>query len=112
MKLPGGAQAVVDLAKLRDYCLSASHARGRHKARVFASVLGLISSDAESLRGELLRAAQEGDATAGDTDEFGARYTVDFELVRVNRRAVVRSAWIVLQGETVPRLTSCYVLLD
>jgi hypothetical protein len=112
MKLPGGEQAVVDLAKLRDYCLSTRHARGRHKARVFASVLGITSTDAEFLRMELLRAAREIDATAGDIDEHGARYTIDFEVVRGDRRAAVRSSWIVLRDETVPRLTSCYVPLD
>jgi hypothetical protein len=40
MKLPNGDQAVVDIAKLRDYCLNKDHLRGRHKARVFAAVLG------------------------------------------------------------------------
>lgn len=36
MKLPNADRAVVGLAKLRDYCLSPTHPRGRHKARVFA----------------------------------------------------------------------------
>ena len=112
MKLPGGEQAVVDVSKLRDYCLSTDHVRGRHKARVFASVLGLTSADAEFVRGELLQAAREGHAVAGEMDEYGARYTIDSELLRGDRRAVVRSSWIVLQGETAPRLTSCYVLLN
>ncbi len=112
MKLPGGEQAVVDVAKLRDYCLSTDHVRGRHKARVFASVLGLTSADAEFVREELLQAARQGHALAGDIDEYGARYTIDFELVRGNRHGVLRSAWIVLRGETAPRLTSCYVLLN
>jgi len=110
VKLPGGEWAVVDVAKLRDYCLSASHVRGRHKARVFGSVLGITSADAEFVRGELLRAAREEEALASDIDEYGARYTIDFNLVCGSRRAVVRSAWIVLRGETVPQLTSCYVL--
>jgi hypothetical protein len=38
MKLPNGEHAVVDSAKLREYCLNPHHARGRHKARVFASI--------------------------------------------------------------------------
>ena len=75
------------------------------KARVLGSVLGLTSADAEFVRGELLHAAREGHALAGGIDEYGARYTVAFELVRGNRGAVVRSAWIVLRGETAPRLT-------
>jgi hypothetical protein len=59
MMLPGGEHAIVDVAKIRDYCLSADHVRGRHKARVFLSVLGLTSADAEFVREELLRAARE-----------------------------------------------------
>ena len=50
MRLPNGANAVVDIEKLRDYCLSAQHPEGRHKARVFLSVLGLTSADADKLR--------------------------------------------------------------
>lgn len=37
MKLPNGDRAVVDIVKLTDYCLSTTHPRGRHKARVFAA---------------------------------------------------------------------------
>ena len=40
MKLPNGDRAVIDIAKLRDYCLSPDHLRGRHKARVFAAAQG------------------------------------------------------------------------
>ncbi len=110
MKLPGGDSALVDIAKLRDYCLDPQHPRGRHKARVFAATLGLAQTDAEFLRDALLRAAREADALVGESDEYGERFTVDFELNRGNRRAVVRSAWIVLRAETMPRLTSCFVL--
>ena len=110
MKLPGGDNAIVDIAKLRDYCLDPQHPRGRHKARVFAATLGLAQTDAEFLRDALLRAVREADALVGESDEYGDRFTVDFELNRGNRRAVVRSAWIVIRDETAPRLTSCFVL--
>jgi hypothetical protein len=56
MKLPGGEHAIVDIAKLQDYCLYPLHSRGRHKARVFMSALGLSRADAEYLRDELFRA--------------------------------------------------------
>jgi hypothetical protein len=111
MKLPGGEHAVVDIAKLRDYCLNPSHPRGRHKARIFAAVLGLAQADAEFLREELLRAAREADATAVDADEYGERYIVDLELVWNDRWSAVRSAWIIRRGEGFPRLISCFVLL-
>jgi hypothetical protein len=110
MKLPGGEDAIVDIAKLRDYCLDPNHPRGRHRARVFAASLGLLQADAEFLQTALLHAAREAHAMVGEPSEFGERYIIDFELVRNNRKAMVRSAWIVIRGEAVPRLTSCFVL--
>lgn len=94
MKLPRGEHAVVDLAKLRDYRRNPVHPRGRHKARVFASALGLTKADAVFLYEELRRAARELQAAESHTHEYGERYTLDFEFVRGNRRAMVRSAWI------------------
>ncbi len=111
MKLPGGEHAIVDIVKLRDYCLNPLHPRGRHKARVFVSALGLTRADTQFLREGLLRAAREADAAMGDVDEYGERYTIDFGLAQGVRRAIVRSTWIVRRGERFPRLTSCYVLL-
>jgi hypothetical protein len=112
MKLPGGGRAIVDFTKLRDYCLNPLHSRGRHKARVFASALGLTRADVEFLGEQLLHAAREGSAVRGEADEYGDRYVIDFELIRGSRRAIVRSAWIVRRSEQIPRLTSCFVLLD
>ncbi len=109
MKIPGGERAVVDIAKLRDYCLNGQHPRGRHKARVFASVLGLTVADADVLRQALLKAALEGDALEGERDDYGQRYVVDLEVRGPRGRATVRSSWIVLRGEDFPRMTGCYV---
>ena len=112
MKLPGGTDAIVEISKLRDYCLDPHHPRGRYNARVFLSTLGLTQTDADFLRAALLQAAREADAVAGLSDEYGDRCSLDFEISRGDRHATVRSAWIVLRGEAAPRLTSCFVLLD
>jgi hypothetical protein len=40
MKLPNSDKAIVPIEKLRDYSLNPSHSVGKHKARVFESVLG------------------------------------------------------------------------
>jgi hypothetical protein len=109
-KLPNAENAIVEVRKLRDYCLSPDHPRGRHKARVFASALGLTAEDAEEARGALLSAALSGEADPAQEDEFGKRYVLDFEMKTGAGTATVRSAWIVRQGEDVPRFTSCYVL--
>jgi ribosome-binding factor A len=58
MKLPNLDRAVVDIVKLRAYCLNAGHPRGRHKARVFAAALGMSAADAQELQALLLSAAK------------------------------------------------------
>jgi hypothetical protein len=54
VKLPNGINAVVDVMKLRDYCLSPGHPEGRHKARVFRATLGMEQEDVEELRAAIL----------------------------------------------------------
>jgi hypothetical protein len=110
MKLPNGDRAIVDIVKLRDYCLSQEHPRGRHKARVFVAALGMTTADADELRQLLLANAAATEAHPAMRDEYGERYVLDFEVARGAWTARVRSAWIVRPGEDAPRLTSCYVL--
>jgi len=110
MKLPNGESAIVEIEKLRGYCLSSGHPRGRHKARVFQSLLGMTATDAEELRAVLIGAARKEDATLGDSDRYGVRYLMDFELSRGERTASIRSCWIVRSGEIAPRFVTCYIL--
>lgn len=108
--MPNGDRAIVDLDKLQRYCLHSAHRRGRHKARVFRAALGISSADAAMLRDMLLRGAATDDATPGKTDRHGTRHTLDLVVARAERSAVVRTHWIVRQGEDVPRFVSCYVV--
>ena len=110
MKLPGGDRALVDVVKLQEYCLNERHPRGRHKARLFASILGITGEDVEILRQAILRAGAEGEAWLGQRDDYGQRYVVDFEMTGPSGSAMVRSIWIVLKGENFPRLVTCFVL--
>jgi hypothetical protein len=108
--LPNADRAVVDLRKLRDYCLNMDHPRGRHKARLFRAILGLTAEDADRLRGLILQGARNCVATRTEADEHGVRYLADLELSVENRTARVRTAWIVRKDEDFPRLLTCYVL--
>jgi hypothetical protein len=110
VKLPNCDRAVVDLEKLREYCLSADHPRGRHKARVFAATLGLTAEHAEPLRDALLDAARREEATATEGDSYGQRYMIEFMMSGPRGEARVHSSWIVRRGEDFPRLTTCYVI--
>ncbi|HSB72667.1 MAG TPA: hypothetical protein VLT62_25360 [Candidatus Methylomirabilis sp.] len=109
MQLPNGERAVVDLRKLRDYCLNPDSPRGRHKARVFAAALGLTAEDAPKLQAKLREIARTGNATLGEVDLYGQRYTIDCEMVTEVGKAMIRSCWIVPRGKTTPRLTTCYI---
>ncbi|NUN15627.1 MAG: hypothetical protein HUU55_18540 [Myxococcales bacterium] len=111
MKLPSADQAVVDIRKLRDYCLNPLHDQGKHKARVFAASLSITDIDAVALRDILLQAVQVYDATVGHSDAYGQRYIVDLPLEWRGKYATIRSSWILEHGSDVPRLSSCYVLL-
>ncbi len=110
MKVPNADSAVVDIAKLRDYSLSPLHKEGKHKARVFASALGIAEGDADWLRSVLLDAVRRYGCELGRKTSFGQRYVVDFPVTRADKRAQVRSVWNVRPGENVPRLVTCYVL--
>ena len=109
MKIPNADRAIVDIEKLRDYCLSETHPRGKHKARVFISALGLTNENVKELQEALLSAVQNEEANLGENDSYGQRYSLDFLMKHKNQEATIRSAWIVRRGEQIPRLTSCYV---
>ena len=75
MKLPNAERAVVEIEKLRDYCLSPVHPRGRHKARVFQSSCGMTPDYAEDLRDALLNAALNLEAELGEEDDYAGSDT-------------------------------------
>lgn len=106
--LPNAPNAVVDIRKLRNYCLSQSHDEGKHKARLFYTIFGMTADDAEELRQILLEVVIDHEAVPGRSDNFGQRYSIDFTLHWKNKSAIVRSGWIIEHGSNVPRLTTCY----
>lgn len=110
LRLPNAERAVVDIVKLRDYCLNVDHPRGRHKARLFAAALGITADNAGELRDLFLQSLSAHDAVPGMSDSYGVRYTIDMPVARLGRKAVVRTAWIVKSSEDFPRLTSCFIL--
>jgi hypothetical protein len=108
MKMPGGDAAIVDRQKLTGYCLNPEHPRGKHKARVFAT-LGFTAENADELRAALLIAAASASAQPATSDQFGDRYVLEFEIEGPQGNGIVKSTWIVRRGESAPRLTSCFV---
>jgi len=110
MALPNPDRAVIDIRKLRDYCLSPMNPVGKNKAKVFLSALGLTDADAQFLHDLIRMALLANEAILVKTDEYGDRYYFDFVAVTQAGQATIRAAWIVKIGEDFPRLASCYIL--
>ena len=110
MYLPNGDRAFIDLRKLLDYSLCATHPVGGHKARLFKEALGIESQDAEVIAESLGWVAAHAMAVDEHEDPHGKRYSIDFALETGNGSAVIRSAWIIRSGEDFPRLTTVFVL--
>lgn len=110
MKLPNAEQALVDVRKLREYCLNVEHPRGQHKARVFKSALGWTADQAEAVRRRLLEAVLHEDVSFLGADDYGQRYALDFVVPNAGVVVTVRSLWMVRYGEDFPRFASRYVL--
>lgn len=77
MRLPNGDQAEISQAKLIEYCLNLDHPSGKHKARVFASALGITANNADDLRQLIQKAAVEGEVIQQNITEFGQLFKVD-----------------------------------
>lgn len=110
MKLPSAESAIVDPAKVRDYLLSPDHPVGHAKARFFTS-LGFTREHWAELRDALLRLAREADAESGPASPFGQKYVLGGIIEGPGpaaRRAWVETVWIILRGETAPRLVTAY----
>lgn len=100
----------MDNAKLRDYALNPAHSKGRHKARVFGSALGLTRNDSDWLRDKLRRAARETECLLGPLTPHGQRYIVIFNLVRGQKTCSIQSVWNIRPNEDFPRLITCFVI--
>jgi hypothetical protein len=110
MLIPNAENAVVEIRKLRDYCLNLEHDEGKHKARLFSTILGMTSDNAEELRQILLEVVKTHEAQLGRRDEYGQRYTLDFRIEWQDKSATIRSGWIIERDSDIPRLTTCYPL--
>ena len=81
---------------------------GKHKARLFASRLGLTQGDAPILEAAL-RAAASQDANPMTSDAWGKRWQVDFMFQFGALSAMITSGWIVPADGSPTRLTSVFI---
>lgn len=95
--------------KLERYLLNPEHEVGRHKARVFASALGIRQRDWEYLRDQLQAAVVDAPLSSVQETPWGRLYelvlTVDGRNGQTRR---VVTIWLAA-GEETPRLVTAYV---
>src|SRR5436305_11503687 len=106
MRLPRAEQARIPTEKLVRYALDPNHARGRHKARVFASALGIEASDWRYLHDQILESLPTATVRATRITPFGVAYEVVVSIDGLNGATQpVVTTWLVETGQP-PRLTS------
>jgi hypothetical protein len=108
MKLPNGDYAIIPMEKLIGYCLNPDHSSGKHKARVFASALGITAENADNLRELIAQAAIEGEVIQQDSSEFGLLYKVDW-VIPDQDPIVLRTLWEIRYNQSNPRLVSAFI---
>ncbi len=112
MKLPNAENAVIDIEKLRGYCLSPTHPKGKHKARLFRKKLCMEIGDAEILRQPIQKAIFIAEATERKPTAHGRIFRVDFMAGRgkgiIWYEAKIRSGWVIRNDEDFPHLTTCF----
>ena len=109
-RLPYYEHATIPEEKLRGYVLNPEHPVGRHKARVFASTLGIYQQDWRYLNDQILEGLPVSDATRVELDTpWGPRWEVPVMVEGRNaRRAYVLTFWLIRPGGY-PQLTTARV---
>ena len=104
------SRLVVDPRKFVDYALNPESPSGRHKAIVFARVLGFTRENYADLMRQIEQLALEGEVDFHSEDGFGRRYTVDLPIRGTEgREAMVRTGWLVPWDVDEARLLTLYV---
>ena len=112
MRMPNAEHVFIEQVKLRDYLLSEAHEDGRHKAKMFNSV-GFLGGMFRELEAELLRVGRENDVVEVEEVVWGTKYVVHGLVTAPDeRRALVKSVWIIDKGNDAPRLVTARPLED
>jgi hypothetical protein len=108
-RLPRADQAVVPREKLGRYLLNTEHEVGQHKARVFASALGIRQRDWEYLREQLQAAVVDTPVSSVRETPWGGLCELVLSVDGLNGQTRrVMTVWLAVGGEP-PRLVTAYV---
>jgi uncharacterized protein YukE len=94
----------IDPTKITGYEMNPDHPVGGNKYRVIHSVTGLDTGDAAKIEQQIRDGVRDGTPIKGKGDQYGQRWSVDVPLTGPKGSIIVRTAWILDVGSSVPRL--------
>lgn len=107
-QLPNYEESFIDPLKIRDYILSSLHPIGRFKASFFQK-MGYTQKDWEQMISDIRLYHLPLDAKPVGKTKYGQKYEICGSIRGPNGRIVtLRSIWIKLDGEEVPRFITIY----
>jgi DNA gyrase/topoisomerase IV subunit A len=103
-----GVMLFTKIFREKGYCLNFNHDKGKDKARVFQSRLGITSQNADRLVELIQIAAVEGQVVQESNTRFGKEYKVDWEIPNTGG-SELRTIWEVSIESGYPRLISAFL---
>ncbi|GAA2190050.1 WXG100 family type VII secretion target [Micromonospora lupini] len=103
---PDFTKAEIDSRKITAYAMNPDHPVGKNKYRVINSATGLGPDDADLIMQQVREGALAGKPLPGKADEFGQRWNVDLPLTGPDGTITVRTAWILENGASAPRMVT------
>ncbi|GGO31796.1 WXG100 family type VII secretion target [Micromonospora parathelypteridis] len=103
---PDFTKAEIDSRKITAYAMNPDHPVGKNKYRVISSVTGLGPDDADVIVQQIREGVLAGNPLLGKADEFGQRWSVDLPLTGPGGTITVRTAWILENGASTPRMVT------
>ena len=108
--LPNYAQAEIPQSKLEEYVLNPFHNDGKHKARLFKSILGFEQADWEALKHRILGELPYSEARPSEAGPWGQKYVVLLQIIGLNNNvANVRTVWIIRPSTDFPSFVTALV---
>ena len=101
--------AVIDSKKFTRYCLNPDSVDGKHKARVFRSVLGYDLSNYAGLIAAIRVGILSQEAEYVRATAHGVLWRVDLPIAGPIGSAFVRTGWIYKGSDHVPRLVTAFI---
>jgi len=103
---PGFSNVEIDSTKITGYAMNPAHPVGRTKYRVIHSATGLDAGDAAGIEQQIRDGVRTGVPIKGKADQYGQRWAVDVPLAGPAGNITVRTAWILEEGSSTPRLVT------